>query len=226
MVTKGDGSQRSSSVSRRSSSWKCWRFLGVVRLAGLGEAVVDLLPMVLPNGMVPWGIHPMHFDHVNTTNPMERVYSSWDWQHEFKTFPELNQERQIDENWFISPMAMSQVLVCPPLLNEPERINGMPWVEPYRKTCKRIGRNHTERRTILESWSLRDCPLHCLQAFYPWPGLTESRNSFFRKSTTCFIASLRLMNNLLYSVAPSCFTFRIASRGLRQQYIPAEQSSN
>jgi hypothetical protein len=90
------------------------------------------------------GIHPMHFDHVNTTNPMERVYFSWDWQHEFKTFLELNQERQIDENGFISPMAMSQVLVCPPLLNEPERINGMPWVEPYRKTCKRIGRKHTD----------------------------------------------------------------------------------
>lgn len=128
------------------------------------------------------GGHPMHFDHVNTTNPMERVYSSWDWQHEFKTFPELNQERQIDENGFISPMAMSQVLVCPPLLNEPERIHGMPWVEPYRKTFKRIGRNHTERRTILESWSLRDCPLHCLQAFYPWPGLTESRDGFSFKA--------------------------------------------
>lgn len=136
----------------------------------------------------------MHFDHVNTTNPMERVYSSWDWQHEFKTFPELNQERQIDDNWFILPMAMSQVLVCPPLLNEPKRINGMPWVEPYRKTCKRIGRKHTERRTILESWSLRDCPLHCLQAFYPWPGLTESRKLIDRPKTSPLDRLARLID--------------------------------
>ena len=46
----------------------------------------------------------MHFDHVNTTNPIERVYSSLNWQHEFKTFPELNH----DENGFIELMAMSQ----------------------------------------------------------------------------------------------------------------------
>lgn len=162
------------------------------------------------------GRHPMHFDHVNTTNPMERVYSSWDWQHEFKTFPELNQERQIDENWFISPMAMSQVLVCPPLLNEPERINGMPWVEPYRKTCKRIGRNHTERRTILESRSLRDCPLHCLQAFYPWPGLTESRKLIDRPKTSPLDRLARLID------WKEPLAYRSHSTGLRIVYIKKE----
>jgi hypothetical protein len=60
------------------------------------------------------------------TNPSDRVYSSWDWQHEFIHIPSWT-TKKIWEKRFISPMGMIPRLLSPPLPNdEPdERINGL-----------------------------------------------------------------------------------------------------